>query len=104
MSQLNVEVTSRVENGKNTTYLTFKFITGERSSTKIMVKKSRLYEYMYCLDNCLLYKEPDKQVSFEKHDGYVDMKIVIKEKELTYKLFDSEKIQIDKWIKENPVY
>lgn len=68
---------------------------------KILIKKSDICRYMYCMINLWVFKDGTREVSFRKVKDGIELNITVKGKLLQFVLYDSEKRQVDDWIQEN---
>lgn len=77
--------------------------TKDKSSRKIIVQQSRVYEYMYKMDHGKTFEDPanNKVVNFRKQGNNVVLDTVVNGKPLPYTLHPEEREQIDAWLDQN---
>ena len=73
----------------------------KKSSRKILVKKSDICRYMYCMINLWVFKDGTREVSFRKVKDGIESNTTVNGQLLQYVLYDSEKRQVDNWIQAN---
>ena len=74
-----------------------------KDSRKIIVKQSRIYEYMYKMDRGKVFEDPanNKEVHFSKQGNNVVLDNIVKGKPYPYTLHPEEREQIDDWLDKN---
>lgn len=85
-------------------YCTFRFQDQNdpnRGSNKIMVKQSRICDFMYRMEKGLVFKDDKKEVRFQKVNGGIRLDTVVNGKSYPYTLYESEKQQVEDWIVAN---
>lgn len=84
-------------------YYRFNFSSKNYSSDKILVKTKRLSEFMYCLSSGIAFHDDAKTVTFDidKEAGVTRMHTELPNKSFDTLLFDSEKADLEKCIRDN---
>lgn len=74
-----------------------------KDSRKIIVKQSKIYEYMYKLDHGKAFKDPEnnKEVHFSKQGNKIILDNIVNGKSYPYTLHPEERQQIDDWLDQN---
>lgn len=68
---------------------------------KILIKKSNVCTFMYFMINGWTFKDDKREVLFQRGDSFTKLDTIVNGDILHYTLYDSEKTQIDDWIRTN---
>ncbi len=70
----------------------FTFSSKNYTGDKIIIQKSQLQVFKFCLDNCINFHDGTRTIIFDHQGNHTNMTIKIPGKsDLHYKLFDDEK-------------
>ncbi|MBR6363833.1 MAG: hypothetical protein IKS08_01975 [Alphaproteobacteria bacterium] len=96
-------VTYSTEKRDQDEYYRFNFSSKNYSSDKILVKRKRLSEFMYCLSSGIAFHDDAKTVTFDidKDKKRTTMHVTLPNKSFDVLLFDDEKDDLEKCIRDN---
>jgi len=81
----------------NNSYTKFK------DSRKIIVQRSRIYEFIYKMDRGRTFSDParNKEVQFQKRGNDIILNIIVNGVSYKYTLYPEERKQLEEWIDQN---
>lgn len=92
MSTITVIKQPIVYDDMNDIVYKFKFSSKNYTGEKIIIQKSQVKVFKFCLDNYINFHDGTRTIVFDHQVAYTDMTIKISGKsDLHYKLFDDEK-------------